>query len=49
MRIQSEQERQAAAETLKEVTRKLEEALRLSRELEEQKELREHCGAAGRG
>ena len=36
MRIQNEEERQAAAATLKEVMEKLEEALRLSRELERQ-------------
>jgi predicted RNase H-like HicB family nuclease len=36
MRIENEQERQAAAETLKEVMQKLEEALRLARELERQ-------------
>jgi hypothetical protein len=36
MRIHSEQERQAAERTLKEVMEKLEEALRLSRKLEEQ-------------
>ena len=35
MRTQTEGERQAAAATLKEVMSKLEEALRLSRELEE--------------
>jgi hypothetical protein len=38
MRIQSEEERRAAERTLKEVMRKLEEALRLSRELEEHRE-----------
>jgi|GEM_PF-4792991 len=35
MRTETEAERQAAAATLKEVTSKLEEALRLSRRLEE--------------
>jgi hypothetical protein len=44
MRIETEQERQAAAETLKKVMRKLEEALRLSREVEEQKQRRECTG-----
>lgn len=37
MRIQSEQERQAAERTLKEVMQKLEEALRLSRRLEQER------------
>jgi hypothetical protein len=40
MRIETEAERQAAAATLKEVMNKLEEALRLSRELEEQEQQR---------
>jgi predicted RNase H-like HicB family nuclease len=35
MKIETEEERQAAAQTLKEVMQKLEEALRLARELEE--------------
>jgi hypothetical protein len=48
MRTQTEDERQAAAATLKEVMAKLEEALRLSRQLEEQEsQRRERCGAAG--
>jgi hypothetical protein len=48
MRTQTEDERQAAAATLKEVMAKLEEALRLSRQLEEQEShRRERCGAAG--
>jgi hypothetical protein len=38
MRIQSEEERQAAERTLKEVMQKLEEALRLSRKLDQQRE-----------
>jgi DNA-directed RNA polymerase subunit L len=37
MRIQTEEERKAAERTLKEVMEKLEEALRLSRELEASK------------
>ncbi len=50
MRTQTAQERQAAADTLKEVMTKLEEALRLSRTLEEEdRRRRERCGAAGRG
>jgi hypothetical protein len=48
MRIQNEEERLAATTTLKEVMQKLEEAWRLARELEEQKQGREHVGA-GRG
>jgi outer membrane protein TolC len=36
MRIQTESERQAAERTLKEVMQKLEEALRLSRSLQDQ-------------
>ena len=48
MRIHNDDERQAAAQTLKEVMQKLEEALRLSRELEEQQHERE-CTGAGRG
>jgi|GEM_PF-6491771 len=50
MNIQNEEERQAAAHTLKEVMEKLQEAWRLARELEQNaahKE-REHAGA-GRG
>ena len=46
MRLQTDDERQAAAQTLKEVTRKLEEALRLSQELEEHQTAKDHCGAA---
>lgn len=47
MRTETEQERQAAAATLKEVMAKLEEALRLSRELEEhEQQRRERAGAA---
>ena len=49
MRVQTDDERHAAAETLKEVMRKLEEALRLSRELEEHTQVREHTGAGTRG
>lgn len=50
MRIQTEQERQAAAATLKEVMSKLEEALRLSREIEEhEQQRRERAGAAAHG
>ena len=50
MRTQTEGERQAAAATLKEVMSKLEEALRLSRELEEQEhQLRERVGAGPHG
>jgi hypothetical protein len=50
MRTQTEDERQAAAATLKEVMSKLEEALRLSRELEEHdKQRRERCGAGTHG
>jgi predicted RNase H-like HicB family nuclease len=45
MRIQNEEERQAAQETLKEVMQKLEEAWRLAREIEDQHG-REHAGAA---
>jgi hypothetical protein len=46
MRTQTEHERQAAAATLKEVMEKLEEALRLSRELEEhEQQRRERSGA----
>lgn len=37
MRIQTEQERQAAERTLIEVMQKLEEALRLSRKLEQER------------
>ena len=48
MRIQNEDERLAAERTLKEVMRKLEEALKLSRELEEHERVRE-CAGAGRG
>jgi predicted RNase H-like HicB family nuclease len=47
MNLQNEEERQAAAQTLKEVMQKLEEAWRLARKLEEQT-AREHIGA-GRG
>jgi len=46
MRIQNDDERQAAAQTLKEVMRKLEEALRLSRELEETRHERELSGVS---
>jgi hypothetical protein len=50
MRTQTEHERQAAAATLKEVMAKLEEALRLSRELEEHdQQRRERVGAGSRG
>ena len=50
MKIETEAERQAAAATLKEVMTKLEEALRLSRELEEQvRERRERAGAGTHG
>jgi len=50
MRTQTEGERQAAAATLKEVMAKLEEALRLSRELEEQaQQRRERAGAGTHG
>jgi hypothetical protein len=45
MRIQTEQERQAAERTLKEVMQKLEEALRLSRERDAQHE--DRCTMAG--
>ncbi len=45
MRIRNDDERQAAEQTLKEVTRKLEEALRLSQELEEHQTVREPAGA----
>lgn len=38
MRIESEEDRSVAAATLKEVMSKLEEALRLTRELESSKE-----------
>lgn len=37
MRIETEHERETAAQTLKEVMQKLEEALRLAREREEHK------------
>jgi hypothetical protein len=47
MRIETEQERQAAAATLKEVMSKLEEALRLSRQVEEQEQLRRERAGAG--
>jgi DNA-directed RNA polymerase subunit L len=48
MRIQTEDERQVATATLKEVMSKLEEALRLSRELEEhERQVREHCCGVG--
>jgi predicted translin family RNA/ssDNA-binding protein len=36
MKVQNEEERQAAAQTLKEVMQKLEEAWRLARKLEEE-------------
>jgi hypothetical protein len=50
MRTQTEDQRQTAAATLKEVMAKLEEALRLSRELEEQEQRRrERCGAGTHG
>ncbi|HKU68416.1 MAG TPA: hypothetical protein VJP85_11625 [Candidatus Baltobacteraceae bacterium] len=50
MRTQTEDERQAAAATLKEVMAKLEEALRLSRQLEEHETARrERCGAGSHG
>ena len=48
MRIETEDERQAAERTLKEVMQKLEEALRLSRELEQHK-CRERSGAGTHG
>lgn len=47
MRIENEAERQAAAETLKEVMRKLEEALKLSQQREDHKHVRE-CTGVGR-
>lgn len=47
MRIHTEQERQAAERTLKEVMEKLEEALRLSRKLEQERT--EHPVAGMRG
>jgi len=50
MRKQTEQERQAAAATLKEVMSKLEEALRLSRQVEEhEQQRRERTGAGTHG
>jgi hypothetical protein len=50
MRTETEAERQAAAATLKEVMSKLEEALRLSRELEEHEaQRRERAGAGAHG
>ena len=49
MRTQTEDERLAAAATLKEVMSKLEEALRLSRELEEQVQQRRERAGALRG
>ncbi len=47
MRKQTEQERQAAAATLKEVMSKLEEALRLSRQVEEHEQQRRERAGAG--
>lgn len=47
MKVQTDGERQAAADTLKEVTRKLEEALRLSQEREEQRGVRVQTGTCG--
>jgi hypothetical protein len=50
MRTHTEDERQLAAATLKEVMAKLEEALRLSRQLEEHdQQRRERTGAASHG
>ncbi len=50
MRIQTEEERLAAAATLKEVMSKLEEALRLSRQVEERgRQRKERVGAGTRG
>jgi hypothetical protein len=50
MRIETEEQRQAAAATLKEVMSKLEEALRLSRQVEEQEQQRrERIGAGTHG
>jgi hypothetical protein len=48
MKLQDEQQRRLAQATLKEVMTKLEEALRLARELEEHKQNdRPHCGDRG--
>jgi hypothetical protein len=47
MRIETEEQRQAAAATLKEVMSKLEEALRLSRLAEEQEQQRRERAGAG--
>lgn len=49
MRIKDDREREAATQTLKEVMRKLEEALKLSREAEEHKTVRECTGAPSAG
>jgi hypothetical protein len=50
MRIETEEQRQAAAATLKEVMSKLEEALRLSRQVEEhEQQRRERTGAGVHG
>jgi len=47
MRVETEQDRRAAADTLREVTRKLEEALRLSQQLEHERDAERACECAG--